>query len=390
MGQRREREQAVENDFFNSLLDLVRSSILSNRAIARRIGALAIALALLGACAGCASTSPLIAGAETAALPSPTQAPTPAATPEPTATPTPTPLALRAPYAIAPGRRADLWFSEFQGDHLGRVTIAGEITFFKLSSEGMAARLVVGPDGGVWFTDPMGNRIGRFEPSDGTLAYYKLPNPDSGPFGITFGPDGNLWFTQHSGHRIGRLTPTGDLKEFRLSAGAGPADIIAGIDGHLWFVEDRAGRIGRIDTDGKVAEFPVPTKDGQPGSLTLGSDGNVWFTELKSQRIGKISPAGAVVEYPLPMNAVPFAITGAADGNLWITVIRGRGGAQTRAILKVSTAGAMTAFEPPPGTIPGLIAGGPDGNLWFTQPNHKIARLTPDGQLTTFDVRRAD
>jgi virginiamycin B lyase len=135
----------------------------------------------------------------------------------------------------------------------------------------------------------------------------------------------------------------------------------------------------------------LSTPDAKPGTLTLGPDGNIWFTELHGQRIGKITPAGAITEYKLPMKAVPFSIAPGADGNLWITVIRGRDGSQTRAILKLSPEGEMIAFEPPAGAVPGFITAGPDGNLWFTQPrNPRIARLTPAGELTTFDALRRD
>jgi streptogramin lyase len=31
-----------------------------------------------------------------------------------------------------------------------------------------------------------------------------------------------------------------------------------------------------------------------------------------------------------------------------------------------------------------FIAAGPDGNLWFTEPNGKIGRLTPLGDVTEY------
>lgn len=35
------------------------------------------------------------------------------------------------------------------------------------------------------------------------------------PGGITAGADGNLWFTEQVGNRIGRITPAGVVSEFR-------------------------------------------------------------------------------------------------------------------------------------------------------------------------------
>jgi hypothetical protein len=65
-----------------------------------------------------------------------------------------------------------------------------------------------GPDGNIWFTDFVGQRIGRITPAG---AFTEFPVPGS-PGGITAGPDGNIWFTEPLA--IGRLiiTPTVDLR----------------------------------------------------------------------------------------------------------------------------------------------------------------------------------
>ena len=47
------------------------------------------------------------------------------------------------------------------------------------------------------------------------------------PFEITAGPDGNLWFTENVGNRIGRITPAGVVTEF--SAGISPNARLFGI-----------------------------------------------------------------------------------------------------------------------------------------------------------------
>src|SRR5262249_8615852 len=81
--------------------------------------------------------------------------------------------------------------------------------------------------------------------------------PSSGPFGITAGLDGNLWFTESIGNRIGRITPTGTITEFSvgLTPGSRPVAITAGRDGNLWFTELDGGRIGRITPTGTITEF---------------------------------------------------------------------------------------------------------------------------------------
>src|SRR3989442_498675 len=77
--------------------------------------------------------------------------------------------------------------------------------------------ITAGPDGNLWFTEFNGNRIGRIPPT-GVITEFPLSTVDSRPAGITAGPDGNLWFTEAVGNQIGRITPGGVLTEFPLPA----------------------------------------------------------------------------------------------------------------------------------------------------------------------------
>jgi hypothetical protein len=62
----------------------------------------------------------------------------------------------------------------------------------------------------LWFTEYIGNKIGRITTA-GVITEFSIPTLGSSPSDITAGADGNLWFTEASGSRIGRITtaPTG-------------------------------------------------------------------------------------------------------------------------------------------------------------------------------------
>jgi len=82
---------------------------------------------------------------------------------------------------------------------------AGSITEFAVPTsnsglEGIAA----GPDGNLWFTEYAGNKIGRITPG-GTITEFPMPTARSRPEGITAGPDGNLWFIEFFANKIGRI-----------------------------------------------------------------------------------------------------------------------------------------------------------------------------------------
>src|SRR5271165_790374 len=54
--------------------------------------------------------------------------------------------------------------------------------------------ITAGPDGNLWFTEFSGNKIGRITPGGTVTEFSAGITPNSGPDGITAGPDGNLWF----------------------------------------------------------------------------------------------------------------------------------------------------------------------------------------------------
>jgi virginiamycin B lyase len=65
--------------------------------------------------------------------------------------------------------------------------------------------LTVGTDANLWFTEYNGNRIGKISTDGVILDEYDIPTPNSGPIGITTGPEGNIWFTEDTTNKVGRL-----------------------------------------------------------------------------------------------------------------------------------------------------------------------------------------
>jgi streptogramin lyase len=70
------------------------------------------------------------------------------------------------------------------------------------SAESRPHRITAGPDGALWFTESNGNKIGRMATA-GVVT--EVPTRTIGPFGITVGPDGALWFTEYGGNKIGQV-----------------------------------------------------------------------------------------------------------------------------------------------------------------------------------------
>jgi streptogramin lyase len=67
--------------------------------------------------------------------------------------------------------------------------------FFTGITAGSApSRVTAGPDGNLWFTELNGQRIGRITPH-GVITEFSA-GISSRPYGIAAGPDGNMWFTE--------------------------------------------------------------------------------------------------------------------------------------------------------------------------------------------------
>jgi len=185
--------------------------------------------------------------------------------------------------------------------------------------------LTIGPDGNIWFTAvnalcPGGSgtcsshyagAIERMTLNGVVNGYFATPTPYSVPSRIVVGPDGNLWFTeqgndpeQQSPGAIGRITPQGVITEFNTpTPGSDPHGITVGSDWNLWFTEDKeqisdsqevgADNIGRITTSGEITEFPfrpLPENvaEGRADGITTGPNGDIYFTDHGANAIGRV------------------------------------------------------------------------------------------------------
>jgi streptogramin lyase len=217
---------------------------------------------------------------------------------------------IRAPDQIAVGPDGNLWFTNDDGDRIGRITPEGELTTFA-DPAGRISRpegIAEGPDERLWFTSSDNGRIGWIS-TDGEIKTFRYPSVRE-PWIITVDPDRYLWFTdcdydynqkvcRHN--RIDRMTTAGQVTMFSDPGGhvREPDGIAVGADGDLWFASYENDRLGRITPTGKITTFPVRSRGcNGPLGITMGPDGNTWFTCNDNNRIGRITPAGEVTTFP--------------------------------------------------------------------------------------------
>jgi streptogramin lyase len=303
----------------------------------------------------------------------------------------PVPTPNSQPAGITRGSDGNLWFTEAVGDKIGRITPSGVITEFPLGEGAAPVGITAGPRDALtpWLAGTSPPRRGQAAPSWFTLESDAIgaitttgqirtfPTPTTGqvPHGIVAGPDGALWFTYLFGEVIGRMTASGTFTEYAI-----PTDnpqshsLTVGPDGAIWFTQFLGNKIARITTEGDIEEFPLPHPGSRPHGIVAGPDGALWFAETRGNRIGRITTDGDIDEFALPYpNSGPHEIAVGEDGNLWFTEIAGN---------RIGTIDPLTKAiaEYPiatPDSGPGYIVAGPDRAMWFHERKaNQIGRIS--------------
>ncbi len=282
-----------------------------------------------------------------------------------------------------------MWFTNALGNSIGRITTSGVLSSYSDSSIDDPVSIAVGSDGALWFTNVGNNSIGSIT-TTGVVSNYTDPSIDN-PTSIVAGPDGALWFI-NLGNTIGRITTAGVVSNFTDPSIDNPESITAGPDGALWFTNSgtynphtgvwQGESISRITTAGAVTSYTSSTID-HPDGITAGPDGALWFTNESTGNtsltgsIGRITTSGSISAYTNSSIGQPQAITVGPDGALWYF----NGG--TRATLtatlgRITTAGAVSNYSYLTSCNCGLqgLVSGPDGQLWFTTTFNTIGEIT--------------
>jgi virginiamycin B lyase len=183
----------------------------------------------------------------------------------------------------------------------------------------------VAPDGALWVTLQMANRLGRLDPTSGKFREYPLKTPDSGPHGLVSDQNGSIWFAAIFAGYVGKLNPkTGEITEYRSSNGTkiDPHTPVFDHNGILWFTNEQTNYIGRLDpSNGKIDLKAVPTPHAIPYGIVVTQKGVPFFCEFGTNKLASIDPKTmAIREYTLSAkDARPRRLALAPDGTIYYT-----------------------------------------------------------------------
>ncbi len=154
-------------------------------------------------------------------------------------------------YGIATGPGGEIWYTAEKPGHpsLIQMTTTGTITnnYAVPSWVSRSENLMLGPDGDLWLTVNEEEGVGKIAKftASGWLTEYALP-AGSIAAGIVGGPEGNLWFADQGTSKVGKITTSGTITEYALPKGSGPLGITEGPDRNLWYTDYASFKIGKI------------------------------------------------------------------------------------------------------------------------------------------------
>lgn len=243
------------------------------------------------------------------------------------------------------------------------------------------------PDGSLWYTGQLANKLGRLNPKTGDIKEYPLRTEGSGPHGLVADEKGNIWFTAAYKGYVGKLDPkTGAVVEYKMPdpRARDPHTPVFDPQGILWFTVEGGNFIGQLNPKtGKVKLKELPTPHAVPYGIAVSSKGVPYFCEFGVNKLGSVNPTTMeITEYTLPVEARPRRLAIAREDVIYFTdYARGYLG---RFDIKT---GKQEEWASPGGSQskPYGIAATADGVVWYSEsglsPN-TIVRFDP--QAKTF------
>ncbi len=229
------------------------------------------------------------------------------------------------------------------------------------------------PDGSLWFTEQLQNKLGRLDPASGAFKEYVLKIEDSGPHGLVADTNGNIWFTGNGKGYIGKLDPkSGAVTAYQMpdEKAEDPHTAVFDARGILWFTVQVGSMVGRLDPrTGKIDLKAVQGQRPLPYGIAINSKGVPFFCEFGTNKMAKIDPQTmAITEFKLPEGARPRRMAIDAEDRIYFTDYEGGN------LGRLDPATGAVKMWPSPsgkGAAPYGITITPDGAVWFSESGMK-------------------
>ncbi len=238
----------------------------------------------------------------------------------------------------------DMWITQAGEDTLAHLDLDTKtFTYYPLPKLGddqgsYPHTLRFDAQGRIWFTLTTSNHVAVFDPATEQFEYHRLPTADPAEVGLSIpvaygcdtAPDGGVWWSQLFGQRIGRYDPGSATMRAWKSPFWGPRRLHAGADGIVWVPGYGSGVLGRFDpATERWKVYDLPTgRSGPPGFGTSETpyslnanrqNGEVWVNGSNSNTLIRFEPARErFTAFPLAtLSSFTREIEFDPDNNVW-------------------------------------------------------------------------
>ena len=272
--------------------------------------------------------------------------------------------------------------------------------------------LYAGPDGMVYFTQSMHDRVGRFT-LDGRVELFELPQ-GSFPHGLRFSDDGRWYVTLEYFDQIVELskrdgsivtTYSVAFDSPQVEGVVGPHGFAIDPQGRLWYTGRTSDVLGWVDpATGDQRRFELPTRAAiapnfnhdvikseasAPINIEFDSEGNAWFVNLQTSQIGRIDLNDELSLFEIEGfgtdNTRPINIYQGPEGFIWVTI---EGDNSPESLGTQQGLGGIARFDPASerfNAYPQKLSKGAGGvlgvkpdSVWFQYQEDALVRLGVD------------
>jgi virginiamycin B lyase len=217
------------------------------------------------------------------------------------------------PHDVAPARDGTVWYTAQATGKLGRLDPSdGSVDEIELPDGSAPHGVIVGPDGAPFVTDGGLNAIVRVDAHTRDVRLYPLPDnrPDANLNTAAFDGEGKLWFTGQSGVYGSVEVQSGQVRVFDAPGGRGPYGITATPSGDVYYASLAGSHIARVDTvSGRATRIDPPTPGQGARRVWSDSRGNIWVSEWNVGKVGRFDPRDeSWKEWDLPGEAQTYAV----------------------------------------------------------------------------------
>ncbi|GLY03084.1 virginiamycin B lyase [Actinoplanes sp. NBRC 101535] len=204
------------------------------------------------------------------------------------------------PMLLAVATDGALWCTRTD-DRLSRRDASGDHTVIDLATGSAPYGIAAAPDGGVWFTAPGLNQIGRVVTASGDLTMLDLPVPDARAAMLTVDVAGRPWVALNAASALAYVND-GAVQIVELPSGRAPAAPvgIAASEAGIWYADIAGGCVGRVDPSGSVEKISFADAACRPHAVAADTDGGCWVTLWGSGQLARITADGDVTLHQLP------------------------------------------------------------------------------------------